>query len=420
MDSAALTAARCAPDIDLHRGASIAIAVCVALLGCAGERGASEAWNGTVDTLSGGGVRVVSPRQGLWTDETAWRLEEDLRIGSLDSEGPDLFGEIVDLAVDPAGRIYVLEEQAQELRVFGPDGTYVRTIGRQGQGPGEFNILVGGQVFVDASGRIWINNSFNRRWDVFSLEGELLASTPMTGGFSLAQGVMGSDGFLYEKNVVMTPDGSGSRPIAIRNRMQEDGLVPLDTADAPTLPEVERIQVSLENEGRNLRLEIPVPLVHQPSWEIDPGGYLWLEPGDGYRLVALTFELDTLRVVERVYDPVPVSEADVEKALEGFSTGPFASGGIKVERSRIPEHHPALDVFRTDPEGNLWVRRTLGDGRWAWEVFDPEGRFLGPIVTAADLDALTVHLITSDAVYGVLRDELDVPYVVRLRIMRGA
>jgi hypothetical protein len=55
-------------------------------------------------------------------------------------EGPEslVFGEIRDLAIDKEGRVYVLDGQAKQLRVFGPNGSFITQTGRLGEGPGEF------------------------------------------------------------------------------------------------------------------------------------------------------------------------------------------------------------------------------------------------------------------------------------------
>ena len=45
------------------------------------------------------------------------------------------------VVADAAGAIYVADVQANEIRVFGADGAHLRTIGRSGDGPGEFNAL---------------------------------------------------------------------------------------------------------------------------------------------------------------------------------------------------------------------------------------------------------------------------------------
>ena len=166
---------------------------------------------------------------------------------------------------------------------------------------------------------------------------------------------------------------------------------------------------------------IPVPFVHQPSWQMDPRGFFWVEPGDGYRLVALSAERhDTLRIVEREHTPVPVTREEVDEAMERFETGQLAGSGADMDRSRIPDHHPPIQRYRTDDVGRLWVRRPLGGGRYAWDVFDAEGIYLGEVTSDVDPADMTVRAITADAVYAVVRDELGVPYVVRLAIREGS
>lgn len=397
----------------------LALAAVPVTWSCAGDASVEGAWGGTVDTLAGGGIRVVSPDKGLWSEGAEWRVEEDLRIGSLQSEGPDMFGEIADLAVDGAGKIFVLEQQAHELRVFDADGSYIRTIGREGAGPGELNLGFGGEVFIKASGRIWINNFRNRRWELFSTEGEPMASTPMMGRVMVSNTVMGKDGVFHERGRVRPTNGGESRPVIIRKQVRGDSLVVLDTIDAPRLPEGEAIQASLSSGGRMVQIILPVPFVHQPRWSFDPAGYFWVAPDDGYRLLALSPDLDTLRIIERLFEPVPVTSAEIDEITKRYMNEVLAGTGVTIDRSRIPDHHPAIDTYQTDADGNLWVRRSLGGDLIAWEVFDEDGRFLGKVESDLDLERLTVHEITSDAVYGVFRDDLDVQYVVRLRIRKG-
>ncbi len=51
-----------------------------------------------------------------------------------------------------------------------------------------------------------------------------------------------------------------------------------------------------------------------------------------------------------------------------------------------------------------------------WDVFDAEGRYLG-VVTMPDRFA--PRLFRGDHIYGVWRDELDVQYVLRLKIVQA-
>ena len=50
----------------------------------------------------------------------------------------DAFGMIRSAALDSKGRLYVADDQVQQISVFDRKGTFLRIIGRRGSGPGEF------------------------------------------------------------------------------------------------------------------------------------------------------------------------------------------------------------------------------------------------------------------------------------------
>lgn len=401
-----------------QRSGSVAVAasLVVAAIGAGCGGGASgDDWGGTVDTLPGGAVHVTSPAEGLWDETSRWRFEPGLSLGSLDAEGPEMFGNVGDVAVGPDGAIYVAEGQAGEVRVFDAEGEYVRTIGRAGEGPGELNLRFGGEV-VPTADVIWVNNSGNRRWDAFSPEGDHLGSTPVRTSFFGAE-TWHADGSIYVRDRLRGEAGE-ARNILVRYEIRGTELVPVDTLDVPELPESETVTATLSNGGARVTMALPVPFVHQPSWRFDPRARFWVDLADGYRLIELSAELDTLRIIERDYAPVPVSDEAMARELEQFTTGPLADA-VDLDRSRVPDHHPPFDRFRTDTTGRLWVLRETARGE-AWEVFDQAGRYLGEVASDVDVSRLTVHAITDRWVYGVLLDDLDVPSVVRLRIRKGA
>jgi hypothetical protein len=58
-------------------------------------------------------------------------------VGGL--EPPDhIFGSVVDATRLPDGRVAVVDRQARSVALFGPDGALLQTLGREGEGPGEF------------------------------------------------------------------------------------------------------------------------------------------------------------------------------------------------------------------------------------------------------------------------------------------
>jgi hypothetical protein len=73
-------------------------------------------------------------------------LEEDLIIGREDDENY-MFYRVKNIEVDNQGNIYVLDAGSHRVQKYDKDGNYLLTIGKRGQGPGEFEFH---------SGCIWI------------------------------------------------------------------------------------------------------------------------------------------------------------------------------------------------------------------------------------------------------------------------
>ncbi|MDD8014183.1 MAG: 6-bladed beta-propeller [Acidobacteriota bacterium] len=70
-------------------------------------------------------------------------------------------------------RIYVVDSQDGEIRVFSESGDYERTVGRKGQGPGELNSPGGMDVYEK---KIYVADSFNQRIQIFDEAGGYLES----------------------------------------------------------------------------------------------------------------------------------------------------------------------------------------------------------------------------------------------------
>lgn len=167
----------------------------------------------TIDTLESGIVHVSNPQVGVWGERPAWRLTDEVRIGTSLGTGPAMFGDVRDVALDAAGRVYVLDSQAQEIRVFDTAGSYVRTAGRPGAGPGEFRGAAG--MLIDPSGNLWVLNQVNQRYTVFDPSGALLAEYPRRGNVAWVAwyfGAFSPEGVLYDRMPVRLPGPDGVMP----------------------------------------------------------------------------------------------------------------------------------------------------------------------------------------------------------------
>jgi hypothetical protein len=129
-------------------------------------------------------------------------LREVVRLGSLDGEH-DAFGRVMDATLDSRGRIIVADDLAHHVVVFGPDGRHLRTLGRQGRGPGEFESPW--KVAVDAQDSIFAWDMALGRVSVFAPDLGYVRSFPMP-----PQWIVNSLAFLPDGRLLVAAYARGS------------------------------------------------------------------------------------------------------------------------------------------------------------------------------------------------------------------
>ncbi len=122
-------------------------------------------------------------------DTFGWRVrvfDRDLRLLASFGQPPsgavpgpfDLFGPR-DAVVMPDGTVWVTDTGHDRIEVFTLAGEFVRTIGRSGSGPGEFDEPVG--LAMDADGNVYVADMYNRRVQVLGPDGSYRAEFPVEG-----------------------------------------------------------------------------------------------------------------------------------------------------------------------------------------------------------------------------------------------
>jgi len=384
----------------------------VVLGACTGGE-SDHAWTGTVDTLASGIEVVTNPAHGIWRAGEEWRIVEEVRIGAVEGTGPETFGDIQLLAVDPAGRIYVFESQAQELRVFDASGAYVRTIGRKGGGPGEFEMGIGMDWAPD--GTLWVVDPQNNRFSIIDTSGAYVGSKPTQGGIMSVPwpGGFDDDGWLYHYAPRVDDSEFGLSLVLVR---YDTTLTPRDTIEIPEYPG-EREFFLFQNENSYMRT--PVPFGPDLVWDLTRRGEIWSALTGEYRIIRSAAGGDTSRIITRDFEPLPVTESEIDSAVAGMEW--FTRMGGKIDRSKFPSVKPALESFVVDDQERLWVLpvTTTEQQDRVLDVFDSAGRYLGRVSLPFRLVTNPAPVIRGDMIYAVTRDELDVPFVVRARLERG-
>jgi hypothetical protein len=129
------------------------------------------------------------------------RLAPQLRLGD-DEDGEAFQFTRISGVVQGPGAVYVAQDGQQEVLVFDLQGRYIRTIGRQGSGPGEFQGLQSIGVLGDT---LWTIDVGLRRISVFQADGQLIATTPLE-QLGTTSGVAGS--YFFSMPMALLSDGT--------------------------------------------------------------------------------------------------------------------------------------------------------------------------------------------------------------------
>ncbi|MFC1563596.1 6-bladed beta-propeller [candidate division KSB1 bacterium] len=166
----------------LKNNLSFALLVCLLILNCESGEESNTSGEESYSVEEIDGIRHVHNITPAWGDEPKVSLEFVRKIGGMDKtdENYILFNPR-DILIDDEDNIYVLDTGNFRIQKYDSDLNYLRTIGRQGQGPGEFDRTR--QFHFDKDGNIVINDYRNRRFVFFSKEGESVKTVRVIGRF---------------------------------------------------------------------------------------------------------------------------------------------------------------------------------------------------------------------------------------------
>jgi len=371
-------------EVRLARATAVALWACTTLVGCG-----QSAESGVV-------------RSSL-TDESVRPATEILRLGRMEGDGPDLFGKVRFIVAD-LGRVFVGDEIAQEVRVFDSDGGFVRTIGQEGEGPGEFQGISG--LAFDPEGRAWIWDQLQQRFSVFDTSGTFVRSVPRRWPtFAIPwPGVFSADGSLLD----IRADLNGLDPEKRVTRTFQHGgrVIRLDTLMTPmdSLPTVSVQRTAFAG-------NIIVPFEGGVVSAVEADGSMWFTHGPMYRIMRRDAKGDTTLTFVLDVPPAPVTTQERDSALASIRLPPSFPA---MELDLIPKAKPA--IIRLVKLGANWVGAfpELGSdtGRFM-DVFSPDGHHRGRIDLGTRLVLLRgATYAIRGKLYGVTTDDFDVPFVV--------
>lgn len=406
------------------------VPVCWLALGCGGGGGSG---GGEAVVRDSAGITIVENAGPAWTAAQAWVVVDSplVEIGGSETDPRLDLTQVSGVRRLADGRIAVVNGATSEVRFFGPDGGYLSTSGRRGQGPGEFQMPAG--LWPVAADTLLIFDAMARRISVLAPDGSL----PRTYTLGQESGMpFPSDGQVsMALPVAVLPDGSligmrqsftinDPRTEAYRDtvsfiRFGADGAA-LDTL--VRLPGMEMVPMAMSFGGQSFNSPSPAPLGRN-TLVAARRGEVWFATNDGYELRVLGLDGAVQRLV-RVLGPGRSVSADDQTAhrqemVEAFESGPAAGMVPPAMKEQIRRHFadvaypavfPPVSELRFGDDGHLWVLETPSPGSRVrqYAVFTLEGALLGRVAMPA---GFAPSGFGPDEVIGVWEDDDGVQYV---------
>lgn len=400
-------------------GALMALAAVVATASCETE---SPAGLPQRETLPNGAVLVRYPSLPA-IDSVGPEVSEarvDLRIGTLDGDDPNyIFGDIRGVQASSDGTIYVLDYQAVEIREYSPEGEYLGTIVRRGEGPGEIGEANG--ILLSGDTLLWIHD--HRQWAIIGVDpagGELRRFTKPVNGYGyIWDGAFDQRGRYWKETYRSDEDEE-------EYREPEPGLVTssfrryyksydpsTEAVDSAYLGEGTFRSYMVRRGGGRRFYDIPFEAMNVTT--IDPRGGFWHANTAWYGLTRTGEDGDTLVVIEAVVPAYPVTPEDGSDYVQRWvDIDPDARRGAEAVVDLMPEFRPVLEGFFVDDEGKLWVERgTPNDVPPFYDLFSQDGHYQGSVRLAFEPQSSSKVSVQHGNIYTWVVDEFDTPYVVR-------
>jgi hypothetical protein len=318
-----------------------------------------------------GVLHVMNTVEPLEPDLAA-TLELQGVIGAAEGPEEQMLGSVIGIELDDEGRIYVLEFREPRVRVYRPDGSYSHTIGREGQGPGELQSVHLEGIRLDREGNLQVADQGRLQYSIFSPSGDHLRDIRI--GRTLP--------------VFFETTGEGFIGVMQRMRVNSDREVEQGyylnyfSPEGDSLSSMAPSSIAIDPLHMDARSFARV----EPVIAVDALDRVWqtYRRHDEYRITV--FELDGTvdRVVEKEFDQIRKSEAELEEERQLYVR---MMNRLQQETGGLPPgfEAPVIDPLKTtimslchDPHGYMWTQVNLSgrDATNTFDLFDMEGRFV--------------------------------------------
>jgi hypothetical protein len=323
------------------------------------------------------------------------------------------------IAVDDQGRLYVADERPTNIKVFDSAGALVRIIGHEGDGPGEFR-----SAYLAIRGnRLLVHDPRASRTSFFDTSGMLIRTFHSVGMYFAPVALDAAGRAVLPLVYMMSRAKKDAKPkrAVYHVRFDSTGAL-LDTISVPQLTED---RMWLVKRGDATLLGTPVPFAPRTIGTYDRDSGLVYAATSDFAIVRAQGGRDTAFIMRRAWTAPDIPDSMRTDTIDGM-VKMYTGGQIDEVLLRntfhpddVPTTEPSFSQLLVDDRGNTWVQAALGADSTRFDVFGPDGRWLGPVVVPIPVSPYAPLVIKGGAMYLATEDADGFPEVRRWAIQDG-
>jgi hypothetical protein len=305
--------------------------------------------------------------------EKSVTFEEELSIGG---EEYEMLSQPMLFIVDKEGRIFISDYQDQAIKVFDSNGDFIQTIGRRGEGPGEFS-SVGRMTFLP-DGRLMVTDSRANRISFFDPEGNFLGSHHWTDRLGRVYYATDTDCVMSVYTFEESKDPMAGRKLFVK-KFDFDGNEILSFGEF----QIEETKTHTESSSGGTVMVMGISVPHSPHsiFIADQARQrLYHCVNDEYLIDVFDENGKAILRIDRPYEPLPFTSDDAKEFRSQYENS--KNEGLKkmVQGMALPAVKTITPQMRVDDRGNLWVEtyeRKEEEGKvfTAYNIFNPDGYY---------------------------------------------
>lgn len=318
-------------------------------------------------------------------------LQEDLRITDKNLPDQYTFQQIRHILSDSIGNIYVLDGGQFSIYVFDNLGKYLRTIGREGQGPGEFKEM--SDFHINSNGLLCIYDYINSRISLLKKNGDFVFSIKIKGTLYFMHSIS-NDKFILLKEAF----SSGRDKLELIQTKFDS------TKEINYQGNFHKLRTTIFN-----NTEQPLHFGSGSICTANRQGIVAHSTGESYFIEFYNCRGRKIReIICPDFSPLMVTEQDKQDFLKNFSHLPakFVKNFVFSKTKNI------FKALIFDSSGNLWAIREQKNKHLCADIFKENGDFFSKVLIPQML-----YFIDDKYAYSIENDGFE-SHVIRYKIVK--